>query len=352
MLRFAPLLALLFTSSADRVPKQYTIDLDTSATTRWNEVCADYKSEMVSVTNTIYGMLSGSLTPTQIAEVTQLMDTASTWVPEPFNSEMQGISSCSGIEYPKVAMLNFFYDFVAQKGIACSGIVANAPENVIYHGRNLDFGGCGTLTHQLRNDTITVSFTQKGKEVVRSTTFAGLVGLWTGQKPYAFTVEGNERHADSIDDNISALKLHKLPPSFVIRQTLFSATKYSEAVKQLSEVDISAPVYFILGGTLTNEGIVLTRDIDPSTTDDWPIKSAYGWYLAQMNSDHGTAPGPRRAQAIKSMNQIGSPNALNTTNLWTVMSTPNILNCDTIFSCIMSASKPSLYHCMIRDYPN
>jgi acid ceramidase len=55
---------------------------------------------------------------------------------------------------------------------------------------------------------------------------------------------------------------------FLTRDTLEKATSYSEAVDMLANTRMLAPAYFILGGTKSGEGCVITRSLEKAL-DIW-----------------------------------------------------------------------------------
>eukprot|EP01060_Flectonema_neradi_P008662 TRINITY_DN16187_c0_g1_i1.p1 TRINITY_DN16187_c0_g1~~TRINITY_DN16187_c0_g1_i1.p1 ORF type:complete len:359 (+),score=84.42 TRINITY_DN16187_c0_g1_i1:42-1118(+) len=355
MFRFLACAGAVLLSAADRVPKHYTIDLATAPENRWDEICPPYKETLLKLTAEVYALLPATLPLQDVELILKEMDDVENWLPEPFNGEIKSIMKCTGLTFAEVATVNFFYDFAAhgQDNIACTGIITNTPGSGVYHGRNLDFGGGVVLTKLLRNCTVTVNFEDNGKHVMTYTGFVGLVGMWTGQKPGMFTVEGNERDTSDIKQNLQHIAMHRLPPSMFLRQAIFSANSYTEVVEQLTASNISAPVYYIVGGTKVNEGVVLTKNFTGVQVDTWTIPQSYQWFIVQTNYDHWTQPpanDDRRKTAVDGMHNITSASKVTTQNLYQVMSTPRVLNKGTIFTCIMSAAEPSRYGCVIRDY--
>lgn len=56
--------------------------------------------------------------------------------PEPYRSEILGMSNATGIGVEDFMLLNVFYELSS----SCSAIVAQDIQGEIYHARNLDFG--------------------------------------------------------------------------------------------------------------------------------------------------------------------------------------------------------------------
>ena len=117
-----------------------------------------------------------------------------TVIPYPYNYEMMGISELiPGVSVADVLLGNVLYEVTAfskrLNSKACTSIVAQASNGSIFHGRNLDYNMVGFL----RNMTITVDFTRSGKTIYTGSTYAGYIGLLTGQKPHAYTISLDER---------------------------------------------------------------------------------------------------------------------------------------------------------------
>eukprot|EP01059_Diplonema_ambulator_P032619 TRINITY_DN6485_c0_g1_i1.p1 TRINITY_DN6485_c0_g1~~TRINITY_DN6485_c0_g1_i1.p1 ORF type:complete len:354 (+),score=122.49 TRINITY_DN6485_c0_g1_i1:604-1665(+) len=338
----------VWTAVADYTPKEYTIHLETPPAERWNAPCADHKDVIIHVMNEIEDLMHAVLSEEDYKEAMGAV--AAVEPPSPFLQEMEGIARCTGQPLAKVRLANYFYDFVSRNAsIACTGIVANYRNDVL-HGRNLDFGQAGVLlAPSLRLATVTINYFKAGQKYATYTGFVGLVGAWTGQRHNVFTLEGNERFG-SFQDNVEAVKKNWLPPSMLLKQVLINSTSYADAVRILGTTPISSSVYYIVGGTQLNQGVVVTRNTTQAV-DNWSVPQAYKWYVAQTNYDHWTQPPAndnRRATAVHAMDEIGTPANLTTSSLYTVMSTPNVLNENTIFTVIMSANQPELYSATVR----
>ena len=72
----------------------------------------------------------------------------------PYKSEFDYMSKCSGIPISDLVLLNLLYDMTA----FCTSIVAQDSNGNIWHGRNLDYG-----FPILRNLTYIVNYTMNGK---------------------------------------------------------------------------------------------------------------------------------------------------------------------------------------------
>ena len=330
-----------FSSAVDEdVVPTYTINLDLDPTVRWKEVINDFKSEIPG----LYKILK-SFVPAELLPLVDLFgDSLDTYMPQPYADEVRGIALQTGMPLGDVALLNMLYDVTA----FCTSIIIEDTKGAIYHGRNLDYG----FTEFLRNATLLVYFQRGGKTVYTATTYAGYVGVLTGQKPHVFTVSVDERDQGAWWENLleAVLDHNANFISFLVRDTLEKASDFESALKNLAYSPVIAPVYMIMGGVGPGEGAVITRD-RVSALDVWRLDAENErWFLVETNYDHWTTPPPdddRRDPAIKAVEEMGRQN-FTTQGLFGVMSTPPVLNPGTIYTTIMSASQPDLYTVWIR----
>ena len=93
-------------------------------------------------------------------------------------------------------------------------------------------------------------------------TFAGYLGILTGQKPHSFTVTLNERDKGFLWENIFQLLFAKTTPvGFFLRSLLANETsEFDNVIQQIATVEMIAPSYIIVGGIQKGEGAVITRD--------------------------------------------------------------------------------------------
>nr|XP_017825978.1 N-acylethanolamine-hydrolyzing acid amidase isoform X3 [Callithrix jacchus] len=230
----------------------------------------------------------------------------------------------------------------------CTSIVAQDSRGHIYHGRNLDY----PFGNILRKLTLDVQFLKNGQIAFTGTTFIGYVGLWTGQSPHKFTVSGDERDKGWWWENaIAALFRRHIPVSWLIRSTLNESENFEAAVARLAKTPLIADVYYIVGGTSPQEGVVITRNRD-GPADIWPLDPLNGeWFRVETNYDHWK-PAPRqddrRTPAIKALNATGQAN-LSLEALFQVLSVVPVYNNFTVYTTVMSAASPDKYTTRIRN---
>ena len=95
---------------------------------------------------------------------------------------------------------------------------------------------------------------------------------------------------------------------------------------------------------------MITRD-RLAALDVWKLAPLSGqWYVLETNYDHWAPPPAddnRRDPGMKAMNSTGRA-AISPDALFTVLSTPPVLNDQTTYTNIMSATQPDLYRAVIR----
>uniref|UniRef100_A0A4W5LRM9 Acid ceramidase n=1 Tax=Hucho hucho TaxID=62062 RepID=A0A4W5LRM9_9TELE len=343
----------------------YTIDLDLPPSERWKPIITNKKAEVrglrlvrihlnyvnVFTIRSILLLFSYSLFPLIVNTL-----------PHPFNEEIKGIATASGVPLGEVVLFNIFYEVFT----VCTSLVAEDSNGNLIHGRNMDFGlfmgwdmknRSWLITEKLKPLVVNIDFQRGNKTVFKSTNFAGYVGMLTGIKPHAFTLTMNERF--SLDGGyigiVEWILGHRdgMWMSFLTRSVLENATSYEEAKSLLAQTKLLAPAYFILGGNQTGQGCVITRSRVLSL-DIWEIELKLGrWYVLETNYDHWKEPlflDNRRTPAMKCMNQTMQAN-ISLKTVYDVLSTKPVLNKLTTYTTLMDVNK-GILESYIRDCPN
>uniref|UniRef100_A0A4W6EL77 N-acylethanolamine-hydrolyzing acid amidase n=1 Tax=Lates calcarifer TaxID=8187 RepID=A0A4W6EL77_LATCA len=305
---------------AEFAPPTVNISLDVDPEVRWMPLLevfdVDYlkKAAAEVIDSTVPKWVHHAVEPVVMA--------LEKYVPQPYAGEIRGMASYMGGSLSDVIILNFAYEITA----FCTSIVAQDKNGHVYHGRNLDY------PHPvLRNLTVNIIFLKNGEVAYRGTSFAGYVGLWTGQSPNKFTVSGDQRGYNSN-----------------ILFQLAGEGDFQDAVIRLSKIPIITGVYYIVGGVRAGEGAVITRDrVGPA--DIWPLDPVNGgWYRVETNFDHWLPPPSwdhRREAANKALNATGQDN-INMDTLYQAsvdQSTPI-----TVYTTTMSAAAPERYNTLVR----
>uniref|UniRef100_A0A8C8CKJ4 Acid ceramidase n=1 Tax=Oncorhynchus tshawytscha TaxID=74940 RepID=A0A8C8CKJ4_ONCTS len=331
----------------------YTIDLDLPPSERWKLIMTDKKSEVrvlhvLDLANAL--VPSGKLIDLVDKDLPLIVNT----LPYPFNEEIKGIATASGVPLGEVVLFNIFYEVFT----VCTSLVAEDSNGNLIHGRNMDFGlfmgwdmknRSWLITEKLKPLVVNIDFQRGNKTVFKSTNFAGYVGMLTGIKPVSTSLlQAAFRIVEWILGHRDGMWM-----SFLTRSVLENATSYEEAKNLLAQTKLLAPAYFILGGNQTGQGCVITRSRVLSL-DIWEIELKLGrWYVLETNYDHWKEPlflDNRRTPAMKCMNQTMQAN-ISLKTVYDVLSTKPVLNKLTTYTTLMDVNEGKL-ESYIRDCPN
>ncbi|XP_076869780.1 acid ceramidase [Brachyhypopomus gauderio] len=341
----------------------YTVDLGLPPSKRWTGVITDKKNELAAMIKAIKDLAdafvpSGKLLDLVDKDLPLMVDT----LPYPFNEEIKGVATASGVPLGEVVLFNIFYEVFT----VCTSLVAEDPAGNLIHARNLDFGlfmgwdlknRSWVITETLKPLVVNVDFRRNNRTVFKSTNFAGYVGMLTGIRPQTFTLTMNERF--SLEGGYIGIlewilgKRDGVWMSFLTRSVLENATSYEEAKKQLSDMKLLAPAYFILGGNQSGEGCIITRSRIHNINPLELSKQQGRWYVLETNYDHWKAPlflDDRRTPAMKCMNQTTQSN-ISIKTIYDVLSTKPVLNKLTTYTTLMEVANGKL-ESFIRDCPN
>ncbi|XP_045388794.1 N-acylethanolamine-hydrolyzing acid amidase [Lemur catta] len=323
-------------------PPRFNVSLDAAPELRWLPVLRHYDLDSVRAA---VAQIIGDRVPRWVhALIGKAALVLEHLLPQPFTGEIRGMCDVLSLSLADCLLVNLAYESSA----FCTSIVAQDSRGGIYHGRNLDY----PFGNILRKLTLDVQFLKNGQVVFTGTTFIGYVGLWTGQRPHKFTISGNERDKGWWWENVIAalFQRHSLI-SWLLRTTLSESENFEAAVYKLAKTPLIADVYYIVGGTSSREGVVITRKRG-GPVDIWPLDPLNGaWFRVETNYDHWK-PAPkrddRRTAAIKALNATGQAN-LTLETLFQVLSVVPVCNNFTIYTTVMSAANPDKYMTRIRN---
>eukprot|EP00418_Pyrodinium_bahamense_P098534 CAMPEP_0179026046 /NCGR_PEP_ID=MMETSP0796-20121207/8311_1 /TAXON_ID=73915 /ORGANISM="Pyrodinium bahamense, Strain pbaha01" /LENGTH=442 /DNA_ID=CAMNT_0020722111 /DNA_START=45 /DNA_END=1368 /DNA_ORIENTATION=+ len=169
-------------------------------------------------------------------------------------------------------MLVFFQLFY-ELAMECTGILAQPSSNrtgrtgPVVHARNMDIG------LPVGNITVQMTWMKGGKELLETTQYVGYLGVHTGMRKGAWSVQANQRiilepqvlggwQKTVVSQDVLALLELRKPVGYLLRETLLAATTFEDAVTALSQAKSVSPLYLVLAGAGLNEGAVLTRNRD------------------------------------------------------------------------------------------
>ncbi|XP_036383023.1 N-acylethanolamine-hydrolyzing acid amidase-like isoform X1 [Megalops cyprinoides] len=336
------LLGLTGLCATDFTPPVVNISLDVSPEERWLPLT--YIFDINYLRETAAKIIDTTVPKWVHHAITPIVEGLEKYIPQPYVKEIQGMASFYGAGIADIVLLNFAYEITA----FCTSVVAQDTKGHLYHGRNLDYPHVDIL----RNLTIDILFIKYGEVAFRGTSFAGYIGLWTGQKAKKFTISGNERSQGHWWENvISAFLLKSSPVSWLVRETLEEAEDFQDAVIRLSKVPIITDVYYIVAGVWPAEGVVVTRN-RRGPADIWSLDTLHGkWYRVETNYDHWIPPphgDDRRTPTMTALNATGQEN-IDLDTMYQVMSGTPTCNGITVYTTVMSAVTPEKYKTVVRE---
>lgn len=326
----------------------YEIDLDTPPEQRWNHVVRNYKEFVPDMVDYFFSEFS-EVEAEMIEKITSMLE----WFVGDLGKEMEAIATEMDADLGLIVALNYAYELRRLGGTsanvtegyfpkACTSIVAEDPNENVFHGRNFDWN----LPNRLRNLTFQCEFKKNNKVLFIGTCFAGYVGVLTGMRPQAYGITLNERDfgGSIFIDTMEAIFLRSWSPSHLVREILTTTSSYAQAKQILKSEWLTAPAYFIISGTMDNEGDIITRDRN-FLPDSWSLDvSSNRWFILETNYDHWKPAPPndnRRDYGIKYMNNMGR-DGVNANSILSVLSIWPLNNNDTCYTTIMMQDKISM----------
>jgi len=334
--------------------KTFVINLDLPPEQRWLELGKAKGPEIKGLIDAFKEFILdwGSAAGAIIAYLDENGGKLDQTLPQPFSGEIAGMANATNINLGEMLLYNLFYEFFT----VCTSIVAEDPAGNLYHARNLDFGlfigwdiknNTWAVTEKLRPLIVNLDWQRGGKTVFKSVNFAGYTGILTAVKPKLFTFSMNERF-NKDGGFIGILKWllgdhDQRWMGFLTRSVMENATSYSQALDMLQNTVMLSPAYFILGGTKSGEGAVITRSRE-GNVDTWPMNNASKWYVLETNYDHWEAPlflDDRRTPAHKCMDKMTQAN-VGFPGIFNVLSSQPVFNKLTTYTALMKVSTGEL----------
>jgi len=338
-------------SRVARPAPSYKVDLDEPPIKRWQHIAKNYDGQRISkwINDTI-----NELIPDSKELVAALMELVAADIDDLFTKEqadeMRGLSEALKVKLYEVVLVNIVYDLTAfnsSRTRMCTSIVAEDKQGNMYHGRNLDYSGPAMM----REMTIQIDFIKNGTTLFKSTSFVGYIGLITGVKFGKFSITGNERNTGNLVSHlISALSGGNLD-FWHLRKVLEKAESYDEAFEMLKSVKITAPVYYIVGGSKPSQGAIIVRDPEKvAGVVQMRSEKEHPWFVLETNYDPWTRPpqdDDRRQAGLVAMSNVTQAR-INEETMYNVLSVIPVMNDETVYTTIMSPSNSSIYFTMIR----
>ncbi|CAF1137068.1 unnamed protein product [Rotaria sordida] len=352
----------------ERAVPTYVVSLDDPPMERWNQVATAFKTEIIDIL-AFFKAFIVEINP-NLKFLLNLIDdklpAVADTLPAPYGDEMKGISQATGLPLGEIVLYNIFYEASA----LCTSMVAQNQYGNVFHVRNLDFGvffgwdmlnNSWILTEKLRTLIIQINFTRNGEVLFKTTNFAGFIGVLTGLKPNVFSASVNSRVSlqggyEGLIEWIFNINRNQSFITFVIRDLLTKAESFDSVVSNLTETELIAPCYYIVGGPKAGQGVVITRD-RTKTVNITRLGKDNLWFVIETNYDNWKKQpifDDRLTPCIKCM-KIKGQDDVTFESLFNVLSSRPMLNTLTVYSTLMelSTGRYETYwqHCRDEDAP-
>jgi len=246
----------------DKIPNEYTIDLDLPAQERWIHVAFAERRNLQKLADTLPVILrdqfNGFVAATRKSVIRPLCYMKP--LPREYSQEIYGISKLTtsyGLTYGDLVLFNTALDYLSK----CTSMIMSSPEGQL-HFRTLDWG-----LALLKDLTISVSFKKNGSILYKGITFIGCVGLLTGIRiqrsvtdvPYSLTYNFR-KPVEKRQSLCHLLKcyVNRTSVSFFLRSILENKGSYSAALETINKGNLSCCGYVSICGVKIKQGCVVT----------------------------------------------------------------------------------------------
>jgi acyl-CoA:6-aminopenicillanic acid acyl transferase len=131
----------------------------------------------------------------------------------------------------------------------CTAAVFRHPDHGMVHVRCLDWE---VLRPAIIQATRLFDFQSGGKTVFVAVGVAGMVGVLSGIRPGKYSITINWAQSRS-----AIVPWARQDPTLLVRHVLETCDSYEDAVRQLADTEVGAPVYYMVCGAKDGEGCVI-----------------------------------------------------------------------------------------------
>jgi len=236
------------------------------------------------------------------------------------------------------------YDLPVE-GMGCTSVLTCNSDNVVLHGRNLDWSDSKHFAQTM----FRINATRNGKLIFQSDQLIGNVGVLTGVRPGGFSMSINARRKapyPTLEQFLSCVETVPLQPILTgFRYYIENFETYDDLFKNITNHPSCAPRYSIIGG-VGGKGARLQHIL----SDDYPsyqvniLKEELecndnSWFVAQCNSDFDVVPSPtvdeRRYAVMTELNKEQRSHASTGVGLFHAMTIEKVKNVKTVHTSIM-----------------
>lgn len=332
----AAVIALSLTACA-AVP-EFDVDLDLPPEQRWLDMSLAYREQIPALMATWAADLGRHLTTD---EEQMWLDNHN--LEDEFIDEMRGIVQAvndSSVTLERVILYNLLYNLHFPS--FSSGVVAATPDGTTMHGRNFDyaFSFVSKGHHKdMAPMVFDVTYYKNGEPLYTAVHTACFVGINTGMRMGAYSVQANTRPSNDMAESLAAAEKGYRPFNFLARRVLEEQEDFDAALFKLSTTKISAPTYFVIAGINAEQGSVVVREREDTNTE--ALDPEIGRWFVQANDDpwmpHSGPVHGRRLATEAIVGRIGQA-GVDQDAIQRVMLTPPMFTSTTLYTWIANPS--------------
>lgn len=236
----------------------------------------------------------------------------------------------------------------------CTGVLMTQMDGTVIHGRNMDYlfpFSDGEKIKDLDSVTYEVTYQQNKKNLYYSVNWPGHVGIHTGMRHGAYSINLNMR-LNRYKANLGAMMSGSLSHGVILRRTLHNEPDFQSAHKAIYDSKFAAPCYIIMAGARPYEGVILTLDrngIHHTKTPGIQRLNRIKWHLQQTNDDENSkALDIRRPLMEHEMTHYYKQASVDEQMVLKFVRLPPTFNFATKFTVIMNPKKGEA-HCFLPD---
>lgn len=263
-------------SMEGRTPKQYIIDLDLPPNQRWTQLFNDHKQQCLNAVKELDKIVSGSMLGRIVAftaeNIAYLYGMAGRAL---YIEEIRANAELMGISVGKAILFQLVYEMSAM----CTSIGSTVNGEMI-HYRTMDWD-----MQFLKDLTVSLEFTRKGKTLFHAVSWVGYIGILTAMVPGKYSLSINFRQTGtSLLSNVTRLMAEYYPIGYLCREILESDYSVDEAINRLKTEELVAPCYI----TICRPDSVMVIARDRSAIANLRLSNSH---CIQTNRDYGQVGG-------------------------------------------------------------
>ena len=170
--------------------KEYIVDLNAPAGTRYNEIIRDNAPLLKQMVKSIKENFPKDIQSILI----RVFNTITKEKYKEYTEEITGMAKVLGVAPQDIFISNCIFELITM----CTSIVAQDPNNKVVLARNFDL----KFTKALRKLHYTIIYKKNNKELFRCGNIAGYTGVFTCMKPNAFSLSLNARRLNNKQEMI------------------------------------------------------------------------------------------------------------------------------------------------------